>query len=440
MINFHLDKYRNILSNYNKGISIESRLESGIEVNINQLKGNGRQENSKQVFCHYYSGWYLGSMGGGQYYSASIVNEKKSLEQYKERLLNFDKGLYSCKFQNNSSFHRDKRIKEDDLLEKSGEIINEINRELDQLIKEDKKSNLWINLFSRRIRKYYFNNIGCYIDLGNEDLIYIELAIKGGRHNINDTILLIPNQEKSIKDDIKEWLKNILKIYDSKVIQLGKGKYPILLSSTATGMITHEVFGHNYETDWGTGVSLNNDMNKLEWLTVIDDPSMREYLRYYYDDCGVQSSPTIIIQNGKEKSYLNTIRSKGYITSNNRAQDYRHPPITRMSNTYIRAGNHKDYDLEKSLDNGIIIDKLYNNIKLYNNTLFLPIRLGRAVKENKEVGYIKDKMVKVTGKSLAMAKVGDKVNLNLLWCNKNGQEIVVGAGGPRIYLNCGVLS
>ena len=79
-------------------------------------------------------------------------------------------------------------------------------------------------------------------------------------------------------------------------------------------------------------------------VTVVDDPTMQErFGSYRFDDEGVKSKKTNVIEKGMLKNLLHTRETASRMdvpfTGNGRAQSYGHRPIVRMSNTYFKQGD-----------------------------------------------------------------------------------------------------
>ncbi len=91
------------------------------------------------------------------------------------------------------------------------------------------------------------------------------------------------------------------------------GEYPVLLSPEATGVFTHESFGHKSESDFMVG----DETMKAEWtlgkrigrdlLTIIDDGTILGNGYVPYDDEGTKGKKTYIITNGILSGRLHSI-------------------------------------------------------------------------------------------------------------------------------------
>lgn len=144
------------------------------------------------------------------------------------------------------------------------------------------------------------------------------------------------------------------------------GQFPVAVDGGFGGVIFHEACGHSLEA---TSVSRGNSefCGKLgqkiasDKVTAIDDGDMPgQWGSIGYDDEGVPSSRTVLIENGILKNYMIDIlggrRMNMNPTGNGRRQNYRFAPTSRMTNTYIAAG--RDTDMITGIDNGLYAKKM----------------------------------------------------------------------------------
>ena len=93
-------------------------------------------------------------------------------------------------------------------------------------------------------------------------------------------------------------------------------------------------------------------------LNIVDSATIPE-LRgsYKYDDEGVPTTKTYLIQEGKLIGRLHSretaAKMKEKPTGNARAINYRYPPIVRMTNTYIEPGKALSKDIIADTKEGI---------------------------------------------------------------------------------------
>ncbi|MEI8331135.1 MAG: TldD/PmbA family protein, partial [Methanomicrobiales archaeon] len=131
------------------------------------------------------------------------------------------------------------------------------------------------------------------------------------------------------------------------------GKMKAILDSELAGVFAHEAVGHASEGDLiqegnsilkgKTGQKIGNDL-----LTIVDDPGIHEFGFDPVDSEGVAVRRTEIIKNGIVNAFLHNRESLAAI-GNGVAGHARampgEPPLVRMSNTFIEAGDATDSEI-----------------------------------------------------------------------------------------------
>ena len=141
------------------------------------------------------------------------------------------------------------------------------------------------------------------------------------------------------------------------------GVMPVAIENGFGGVIFHEACGHSLEA---TGVALGQSQfaGKLgqkianEKVTAIDDGTIpNAWGSINIDDEGTPSQKNVLIEKGVLKSYMidkfNGRRMGMASTGSARRQSYAHVPTSRMTNTYIAAGDDKNEDIISSIEYGL---------------------------------------------------------------------------------------
>jgi TldD protein len=152
---------------------------------------------------------------------------------------------------------------------------------------------------------------------------------------------------QGLQERVKELSRNAVALLSAP--QAKGGEYTVVLDPILAGVFVHEAFGHLSESDF---VYENDRLREIMTLgkqfgvprlNIVDsaaEPGMRG--SYKYDDEGVPSQKTYLIREGKLVGRLHSretaAKMKEKPTGNARAINYRHPPIVRMTNTYIVPG------------------------------------------------------------------------------------------------------
>lgn len=146
------------------------------------------------------------------------------------------------------------------------------------------------------------------------------------------------------------------------------GEMTVVINNGWGGVLFHEACGHCMEADFITkGASayagLVGERVGPDFLTAIDDgtiPGRRG--SYRFDDEGVPSQRTVLIENGILKEYMWDLtearRAGRRSTGNGRRQTFRHMPMPRMTNTFIDAGPHDPEEIIRSVKKGLYAKQL----------------------------------------------------------------------------------
>lgn len=171
-------------------------------------------------------------------------------------------------------------------------------------------------------------------------------------------------REMDIEDWAKRASKTALTMLDAPFCPAGQ--FPVVVGGGFGGVIFHEACGHSLEA---TSVSKGHSefCGKMgqriasEKVTAIDDGTIEgAWGSIGYDDEGTPSQKNVLIEKGILKGYMVDIlggrRMNMAPTGNGRRQNYRRPPTSRMTNTYIAPGT--DTDLIEGVDNGLYAKKM----------------------------------------------------------------------------------
>ena len=146
------------------------------------------------------------------------------------------------------------------------------------------------------------------------------------------------------------------------------GKMTVAIDNGFGGVIFHEACGHSLEaTSVAKGNSVFTNMLGKQIastkVTAIDDGTIpNAWGSLNIDDEGNKTRKNVLIKDGILQGYLidklNGRRMGMEATGSSRRQSYKFAPTSRMTNTYIAAGNDKEEDIIKSIDNGLYAKKM----------------------------------------------------------------------------------
>jgi len=219
----------------------------------------------------------------------------------------------------------------------------------------------------------------------------------------------------------------------------------VILGAAESGVLLHEAVGHGLEADFNRK-GLANYSGKVgqkvasDRCTIIDSgtyPNLRGSINV--DDEGTPPTESVLIENGILRGYMHDRMSARIMncqpTGNGRRQSYAYPPIPRMTNTYMRGGEHTPEEIIASVKSGVYakrfgggqvdITKGDFTFGVYEAYLVENGKITAPLKDVTLIGNGPDVMRKVT-------MVGNDPTFSYgSWtCGKDGQRVPVSLGIP----------
>ena len=146
------------------------------------------------------------------------------------------------------------------------------------------------------------------------------------------------------------------------------GRMPVVIDNGFGGVIFHEACGHALEATSvakGHSVFTGKIGEKIasDKVTAIDDGTIpNAWGSINIDDEGIPSQKKTLIENGILKGYmvdkLNGRRMGMEPNGSSRRQSYKYAPTSRMTNTYIAAGNDENKDIIATTPDGLYAKKM----------------------------------------------------------------------------------
>jgi TldD protein len=228
------------------------------------------------------------------------------------------------------------------------------------------------------------------------------------------------------------------------------GSMTVVLGPGWPGILLHEAIGHGLEGDFNRkGVSAFTgrigEKVASELVTVVDDgtlPNRRGSLNV--DDEGTPTGRTVLIEAGILRGYMQdrlNARLLGMpVTGNGRRESFQHPPMPRMTNTFMLAGEDDPEEILRSVERGLYavtfgggqVDITSGKFVFSASEAYL-IENGRVtapVKGATLIGSGPEILTRVT-------RVGHDLRLDegVGTCGKDGQSVPVGVGLPTIRVD-----
>ena len=226
------------------------------------------------------------------------------------------------------------------------------------------------------------------------------------------------------------------------------GQYTVVLDPILAGVFVHEAFGHLSESDF---VYENAQLKEImtlgkvfgqPHLNIIDSAS-KPGLRgsFKYDDEGTRSTKTYLIREGKLTGRLHSRETAAKMgekpTGNARAINYRHPPIVRMTNTYIQPGECSFEDMIADIKEGVYAKNWYGGQTSMEMFTFSSVETYR-IRNGKIAEMVRPVMLSgnVFNTLMNIDAIGDDLDMNEGGgCGKGGQSpLPVSNGSPHIRI------
>lgn len=264
----------------------------------------------------------------------------------------------------------------------------------------------------------------------------------GGRYAL--TGLIEPDMWKSAT---KEALR--IALVNLEAVPAPAGMMDVALGAGWPGILLHEAIGHGLEGDANRKnasvfAGLMGERIASKGVTVLDDgtiPDRRGSLSV--DDEGTPSAKNVLIEDGILVGYMQDRQNARLMgmkpTGNGRRESYAHPPMPRMTNTYMLGGNAAPGDVVSDVKDGIYavgfgggqVD-ITNGKFVFSCTEAYRVQNGKIGAPVKGATLIGDgatalKNIRAIGNDMALDPgIGN--------CGKAGQWVPVGVGQPTLLI------
>ena len=183
------------------------------------------------------------------------------------------------------------------------------------------------------------------------------------------------NNVKDVLDSLPTKIDSLMHRLDRLTLAtpIKPGVYDVITDASITGLIAHEAFGHGVEMDQFVKdrALAKKYMNKYvaSKITNMKDGAASGFstASYFFDDDGVLATDTQIIKDGILVSGICDLTSSRELnvnpTANGRRESYKRKSYTRMTNTFIEAGNDKLDDMIKSIKHGYFLFQTNNGME-----------------------------------------------------------------------------
>ena len=227
--------------------------------------------------------------------------------------------------------------------------------------------------------------------------------------------------------------------------------YPVILDNELAGVFVHEAFGHLSEADFVYENPQAREMMTLgrrfgKPVLNVGDNGAAQGLRgtLPFDDEGTPTQDTPLIKDGILVGRLHSRETAAALgerpTGNARAISFRHPPIVRMTNTYIAPGRQGAglEDLIKDVKLGVYACGAFGGQTMLENFSFTAA-WGHMIRDGHIAETVKD--VVLAGNLFQTLDRIDHIAGDFTWnqmgggCGKGGQfPLAVTEGAPHVRI------
>jgi TldD protein len=226
------------------------------------------------------------------------------------------------------------------------------------------------------------------------------------------------------------------------------GEMAVVLAPGMGGVLFHEAVGHPLEADAidkeaSVYRGLIGERCASELINGVDDATVPNgWGSFDFDDEGEAGTRTVLFEKGVLRSFLfDRLRAEKEgvsSTGNGRRESYAHPPIPRMTNTYILNGSSDPGDVLFSTPQGVYVTSLgggqvnpaTGDFVFGCSEAFL-IERGEVTKPVRGANLI-GRAIEVMS---AVDAVADDFDTWQGVCGKDGQSAPVGSGSPTLRIS-----
>jgi len=226
------------------------------------------------------------------------------------------------------------------------------------------------------------------------------------------------------------------------------GETAVVLAPGMGGVLFHEAVGHPLEADIvdkEASVYRGRIGERLASAIVsgVDDSTVpNAWGSFSFDDEGAPARRTVLFEDGVLRGWLyDRLRAEKDgvpSTGNGRRQSYAHPPIPRMTNTYILGGSSTPEEIVSGTERGVFVAALAGG---QTNPATGDFVFGCAEAYLIERGEATTPVrgANLIGRAIEVMSSVDAIASDFdIWpgmCGKDGQGVPVGSGSPTVRIS-----
>jgi len=235
-----------------------------------------------------------------------------------------------------------------------------------------------------------------------------------------------------------------------RAVDAPAGTLTVVLGPGWPGILLHEAVGHGLEGDFNRKKvsAFSGRMGERvasALVTVVDDgtlPNRRGSLNV--DDEGTATGRNVLIENGVLRGYMQdrlNARLMGMApTGNGRRESFAYPPMPRMTNTFMLAGQDDPEEIIRSVPYGLYAVAFGGGqVDITNGKFVFSASEAYLIEDGKLTAPVKGATLIGNGPDVLtrVSRVGHDLKLDegVGTCGKDGQSVPVGVGLPTIRLD-----
>jgi TldD protein len=162
---------------------------------------------------------------------------------------------------------------------------------------------------------------------------------------------------------------------------------------------------------------------------------------YAFDDEGIPSERTVLVENGILKNYLfdrfHALKYDKKPTANGRRESFGFKPIPRMSNTLILPGSSDPAKIVESVDDGVLVKKMGGGqVDTVRGDFVFEIQEGYLIERGQLGPMIKNATMMGNGPKVLrdIDMIGTDLGFGIGTCGKDGQGVPVADAQPTLRI------
>ncbi len=235
-----------------------------------------------------------------------------------------------------------------------------------------------------------------------------------------------------------------------QAVQAPSGTLPVILGPAQSGILLHEAVGHPLEADFnrkGSSAYSGRIGEKVasELCTIYDSGViLHDRGAINFDDEGIPSRENVLIENGVLRQYMHDYISSDYFgleaSGNGRRESYAHPPLPRMTTTFLAQGQSDPEEIFAAVKRGVYCEAFSGGqVDISNGDFVFVPTIAWLVEDGRKTVPLKNFTLIGNGPD-AMSKVSlvgnDFALSDGIWtCGKDGQSVPVGVGLPTVLIS-----